>query len=55
MKDETFYVVAATIIPVYFLALTFQGTLFDVFDDYLVSLLSSNQAFYERWAWRNAE
>jgi hypothetical protein len=49
LKDETFYTVAAATIPVYFLALTFQGTLFNTVDDYLVSLLNSNEAFYREW------
>ena len=49
MADETLYVVAATIIPVYFLALTFQGTLFDAIDNYLVSLLNAEPSFYEGW------
>jgi hypothetical protein len=34
MKDETFYVVAATVIPVYFLALTLQGTFYDKIQSY---------------------
>jgi|SRR5580692_6758327 hypothetical protein len=52
MDDGVFYTVAATTIPVYFLALTFQGTLFNAADDYLLSLLNGNYEFYKDWAER---
>lgn len=55
MKNETFYVVVATIIPVYFLGLTLQGAFYEKFQQYVESGIKERDAVLISWLRKSVE